>query len=61
MPATSRPPDSRSTVEICRARVHGRRRASGVTIAPILIWLVAIAMAARVVQASPTAICPASM
>jgi hypothetical protein len=35
-------------VEIWRASVQGRRRDSGVTSAPIRIWLVAMAMAASV-------------
>ena len=55
MPTTSRPADSWSSVAICRASTHGRRRASGVTMGPSRMLVVVIAIAASVVQVSATA------
>ena len=54
-PNTSRPFESRSSETVSRASFCGRRRASGVTSAPIRSRSVATAIAARAIQGSTTA------
>ncbi len=51
-PSTNRPPDSRSSETVSRATFHGRRRANGVTIVPIVSRRVRSATAASPTQGS---------